>query len=78
MDFYEAVRKRRTIRDFENVELDPVILERIIGAGLMAPTNDHMRDWHYIVIDDKNVAMKLLDLVPKEFSDEDMDHLIID
>lgn len=29
------------------------IIEKIIKAGLQAPTNDHMRDWHYIVIGDK-------------------------
>lgn len=46
MDFYEVIEKRRTIRDFESVEINDDIIERIIGAGLKAPTNDHMRDWH--------------------------------
>lgn len=46
MDFYEVIGKRRTIRDFENVVISTEIIERIIEAGLRAPTNDHMRDWH--------------------------------
>lgn len=37
-----------------------------------------MRDWHYIVIRDKNVAVKLLDIIPKGISEEDMNKLIED
>ena len=78
MDFYEVIGKRRTIRDFENVAIPTEIIERIIEAGLKAPTNDHMRDWHYVVIQDKNVVMQLLDIIPKGISEEDMNQLIVD
>lgn len=78
MDFYEAIEKRRTIRDFEDEEIPQEVIERIIGAALKAPTNDHMRDWHYIVIRDKNMVAKLLDIIPKGISDEDMEQLIKD
>lgn len=78
MEFYEAIEKRRTVRDFENHAISWEVIERIIKAGFQAPTNDHMRDWHYIVIQDKNTVIKLLDIIPKSFSDEDMDRLIID
>ncbi len=78
MDFYEVIEKRRTIRDFDNKIIPDKVLERIIGAALKAPTNDHMRDWHYIIIKDKETVAKLLDIIPKDFSDEDMDKLIKD
>ncbi len=78
MDFYEVIEKRRIIRDFENVVMPTDVIERIIEAGLKAPTNDHMRDWHYVVIQDKNVAMQLLDIIPKGISEEDMNQLIVD
>ncbi len=78
MDFYEVIEKRRTIRDFEDEAIPNEVLERIIGAALKAPTNDHMRDWHYIIIKDKETVAKLLDIIPKDFSDEDMDKLIKD
>lgn len=78
MEFYEAVEKRRTIRDFENEPISPDTIERIIGAALKAPTNDHMRDWHYIVIDDKSTVARLLDIIPKGISDSDMNKLIQD
>ena len=78
MDFYEAVEKRRTIRDFENEEIPQAVVERIIAAALKAPTNDHTRDWHYIVIRDKETVAKLLDIIPKGISDEDMEQLLKD
>lgn len=78
MEFYEVIEKRRTIRDFENVVIPTETIEQIIKAGLRAPTNDHMRDWHYVVIQDKNVVMQLLDIIPRGISDEDMNQLIMD
>lgn len=76
MDFYEVIEKRRTVRDFESGTISTEVLERIITAALKAPTNDHMRDWHYIIIQDKNVISRLLDMISKGISDEDMDLLI--
>lgn len=78
MEFFEVIEKRRTIRDFENESISPEIIEKILSAGLKAPTNDHMRDWHYIVIQDKTKTIKLLDIIPKGISDEDMEQLIKD
>lgn len=78
MEFYEAINRRRTIRDFERAEIEDAVITRILDAGLKAPTNDHMRDWHYIVVKDKQVVMELLDIIPKGISDEDMEKLLID
>ena len=78
MEFYEAIYNRRTVRDFEDESISGDVLERIISAAFRAPTNDHMRDWHYIIVKDRAQAAKLLDIIPKGISDEDMDALIRD
>ena len=78
MDFYDAIEKRRTIRDFENETISEEVVERIISAGLKAPTNDHMRDWHYIAIQDKDTVANLLEIIPKGISDNDMEQLLKD
>ncbi|MGN0436326.1 MAG: nitroreductase family protein [Wujia sp.] len=78
MELFEAIEKRRTIREFDNESIPQEIIVKIINAGLQAPTNDHMRDWHYIVIRDKNKTLMLLDIIPKDISDEDMEQLIKD
>ena len=76
MEFYEVINNRKTIREFEDETIPADIIEKIIAAAFKAPTNDHMRDWHYIIVRDRRIAAKLLDIIPKEISDEDMDMLI--
>lgn len=78
MEFYEAINNRKTVREFEDETIPTDIIEKIISAAFKAPTNDHMRDWHYIIVRDKKIAAKLLDIIPKEISDEDMGLLIKD
>lgn len=78
MEFFDAVEQRRTVRDFENAEIDDQVLEKILSAGLKAPSNDHMRDWQFIVIRDRQIVMDLLDIIPKGISEEDMEALIRD
>ena len=78
MELFETINKRKTVRDFENEIISKEILEKIISAGLKAPTNDHMRDWHFIVITDRNIAARLLECIPKGISAADMEQLIKD
>lgn len=78
MDFYEVINKRRTIRDFEYVPIDDDTISRIIGAGMKAPTNDHMRDWHFIVIKDKKVVLKLIEKIPMKISEEEVNTILRD
>ncbi len=53
MELYEAIEKRRIVRDFENKIVSDEILEKIINAGLKAPTHDHLRNWEFVIIKDK-------------------------
>ncbi len=50
MELYEAIGKRRTVRDFAGKLVPDETLKRIMDAGLKAPSHDHARDWHFIVI----------------------------
>lgn len=50
MELYDAIEKRHTIRDFTEQPVPDEILKRILSAGLKAPSHDHDRDWHFIVI----------------------------
>ena len=60
MDFYEVVALRRTVRDFQDRPIPGDVLERIIGAGLQAPTNDHLRQWEFIILDGKDQRLEVI------------------
>lgn len=50
MEFYEAVNKRRTVREFLDKAVDFEIIKRILRAGNQAPTWNHNRNWSYIIL----------------------------
>jgi len=62
MDVYEAIFARRTVRDFQDREIDLESIERILDAGLHAPTNNHLREWEFVIVNDKSVWLSVLQL----------------
>jgi nitroreductase len=64
MDVYEAIATRRTVRDFEDRPVPFEVLRRILDAGLKAPTNDHMRKWHFVVVNDAETRRALARVIP--------------
>ncbi len=54
MDVYDAIARRMTIRDFTEKEIPNEVARRILAAGLRAPSNDHLRRWEFILVQDKN------------------------
>lgn len=77
-DFYDVVNSRRTIRDYKNEPIAEEVIERIIAAGVKAPTNDHMRDWEFIVIQDKSIVYRLINKIPEYISNEEIDAILQD
>lgn len=60
MEYFEAVNRRRTVREFEDISIDLECVKKIISCGLKAPTHDHLRRWEFIVIDDIEMRKKLV------------------
>ena len=54
MDLYEAIYKRRTVREFLDKEVDFEVIKRILEAGNAAPTWNLNRNWSYIVLKTDN------------------------
>lgn len=65
MDIYEAIAARHTIRQFAQREVSLDIIKKIIAAGLNAPTNNHLREWRFILLQDMAQRKALLDQVIK-------------
>ena len=63
MSFYDVINKRRTIRQFDQEEIPKEVLERILNAGLKAPSTDHKREWELITITDKDIILNLAKFV---------------
>jgi nitroreductase len=53
MELYEAVACRRTVREFRSDPVAEEILRRVLGAGLKAPSNAHLKPWQFILLRDR-------------------------
>lgn len=60
MEFYEVLDRRRTYRDFSDREVADEVLNRIIGAAFKAPTNDHLRQFEFVVVRGRENIAKVI------------------
>ena len=63
MEFYEVINKRRSIRQFEDREIPREVLERILDAGLKAPSSNHQRRWELVTLTEKFIIQELAKLI---------------
>ncbi|MBR4557571.1 MAG: nitroreductase family protein [Clostridiales bacterium] len=73
MELYEAMNIRRSVRDFTEEPMSEETLKRIVASAYTAPANDHFRDWHYIVITDKQVMKAAINGVPQDLTEKSVD-----
>jgi nitroreductase len=52
LDFYEVVKKRRSVREFQPKPVEEEKLLRVLEAGLKAPSHDHLRQWEFVFVRD--------------------------
>jgi nitroreductase len=76
LEFYDVINARRTVRDFKSQSVDLDIVRKILAAGLKAPTNDHMRNWEFVVLTDKIMIEKVIKKIPKKVSDKRVDFIL--
>lgn len=66
MELYQAVNQRKTCRDWQDKDVPLDAIKRIIGAGLKAPSHNHLREWEFIVLRTPEEKAKALQFT-KEF-----------
>lgn len=76
MDFYSAINQRRTIRDLKDIEIPMEVIHRILNAGLKAPTNDHMRNWEFVVITDPAEKARIIGKIPKKLTTKQVENFL--
>lgn len=62
MDLYEAINVRRSIRSYTDDPVSQDALQRIVQAGIEAPTGCNMQLRQFIIVDDADVIGRLAKL----------------
>jgi nitroreductase len=76
VDVYEAILKRRTVRDFKDMTINQETITRIINAGLHAPSNNHLRQWEFIVMNDDQSRLSVIEKINKNRTARDSEELL--
>jgi nitroreductase len=58
-EFYNSIKKRRTIRDFSNREIPLEIVKNALRSAGTAPNGANMQPWHFVVVTNKDIKHKI-------------------
>ncbi len=54
VEFHEVLKRRRTVREFQDKAVPEETVRRALTAGLRAPSNAHLKSWQFILLKDRN------------------------
>jgi nitroreductase len=58
-DFYEEMKRRRTVRDFSDKPVLKVIIVNFLKAAGTAPSGANLQPWHFVVVSDPELKKKI-------------------
>ena len=56
----EVIRKRQSVRSYQDKEIPEEILQEILEAGRLAPSASNRQGWKFIVVKDEHLKQKLV------------------
>jgi len=59
MNVYEAIRTRKSVRDFKDQPIEKEKLERILKAVRLAPSARNSQEWRFVIVQEKALRKKL-------------------
>jgi len=59
MDALEAIRKRRSVRDYTGEAIPREHLEKIVDAGRLAATGSNRQPWDFIIVTEREMIEEL-------------------
>ena len=74
-DVFEVINNRRSVRSYKKEQLKDEELEKILNAGIMAPTAKGEQPWHFTVVQNKALLNEINDLALKNMKNSDDEFL---
>jgi iodotyrosine deiodinase len=65
-EFYEAMQRRRTIRDFSNRPVPRAVIEYCVRAAGTAPSGANLQPWHFVAVSDPLIKRQIRIAAEKE------------
>lgn len=59
MDLSEAIMNRRSIRKYKDTQIDDELIDKIVEAGIWAPSAGNTQSWEVIIVKDHQTRVQL-------------------
>jgi len=64
MESLNYILDRRSIRRFKDQKVDNLTIKKILTAAMYAPSAVDRQPWHFVVIDDPKMLLKIMEIHP--------------
>ena len=65
-EFFEKIRRRRTVREFSHQPVPVEIIENAIRAAGSAPSGANMQPWHFVAVSNPEIKARMRAAAEKE------------
>jgi len=70
MDYSELLKKRRSVRDYEDKEVPLDILIEIINESCLAPSSSNRQPWRFIIVTNREIIRRISEESKRNLLDE--------
>lgn len=77
MDFFEAVEKRRSVRQFTSDPVPDSVVQKALEAALLAPNSSNTQTWNFFWVQSPDQKSRLTQLCLNQSAARKAQHLIV-
>ena len=60
-EFFELLKKRRSVRDFDDKDVSLEVIRQILKESCLAPSSGNGQPWRFIIVNNKDLIKRLSD-----------------
>ena len=77
MDFFEAVKKRRSVRNYSDEKVPEAIIHKALEAAILAPNSSNTQTWDFHWVKNQDKKIKLVEACLSQFAAKTASDLIV-
>lgn len=75
MDVFDAIKNRRSIRNYKTEQIPNSSLQKILDTAIIAPNARNMQQWHFSVVRNRDLLDRLVDVIKRNIAASDNEFL---
>lgn len=77
MDFFEVIKRRRSIRRFTDDSVPEEVIEKALNAAVWAPNSSNIQSWNFYWVTDPNKKTRLIEACLGQSAARTAQHLVV-